>query len=220
MGNTQSNLDEIDSADEHEIQMTQLRRRRDLLLLQIEVNQLAQTAATSNVLMTTAEPSALSSTNGASNVQMTTAAQSAHSSIDDPNATVPTNNPSASVRVMETESQITQLEQNALNVRQQMETMLGRLERLRATEANHTNCATPSASTTEASTSAVTSDNEVRCFNCSRFGHYQSACPRPRRPDGSCFRCGQLGHIYRDCPERQSTTNAQTDDNGDEENWD
>lgn len=44
----------------------------------------------------------------------------------------------------------------------------------------------------------------IRCYNCSRYGHYQTACPVPKRPDGSCFRCGQLEHVYCDCPSRQS----------------
>lgn len=58
----------------------------------------------------------------------------------------------------------------------------------------------------------VTTD-APRCYNCSRFGHYQSQCPQPRRPEGSCFRCGQLNHVYRNCPNRPSRTAAAVEDN-------
>lgn len=51
-------------------------------------------------------------------------------------------------------------------------------------------------------------DTSVRCFNCSQFGHYQSACPKPKRPDGSCFKCGELTHVYRNCPHRVNAANA------------
>ncbi|XP_041787908.1 uncharacterized protein LOC121603302 [Anopheles merus] len=49
------------------------------------------------------------------------------------------------------------------------------------------------------------SQQPVRCFNCSRFGHLQSACSKPKRPPGGCFRCFQTGHVYRNCPERRAT---------------
>lgn len=59
------------------------------------------------------------------------------------------------------------------------------------------NNAMPAAAATDA-----TNDTSIRCFNCSRFGHYQSACPKPKRPENSCFRCGKLDHVYKNCPNR------------------
>uniref|UniRef100_A0A182S081 CCHC-type domain-containing protein n=1 Tax=Anopheles funestus TaxID=62324 RepID=A0A182S081_ANOFN len=48
----------------------------------------------------------------------------------------------------------------------------------------------------------------IRCYNCSKYGHYQSSCPSPRRPTGSCFACHEMGHINRNCPRRISSTSA------------
>ncbi|KAI8114805.1 Gag polyprotein [Lucilia cuprina] len=33
---------------------------------------------------------------------------------------------------------------------------------------------------------------EVRCFNCSQFGHFRNQCSKPLRVKGSCFKCGEL----------------------------
>lgn len=45
----------------------------------------------------------------------------------------------------------------------------------------------------------VKDDTVIRCYNCSRTNHYQSACPFPQRPSGSCFRCWEHGHDHRSC---------------------
>lgn len=54
------------------------------------------------------------------------------------------------------------------------------------------------------------SDQSVRCYNCSQFGHYKGQCPKPLRPDGSCFKCGEMTHVYRNCPQRKMTQTAAT----------
>ncbi|XP_036320344.1 uncharacterized protein LOC118734759 [Rhagoletis pomonella] len=59
-------------------------------------------------------------------------------------------------------------------------------------------------SRTEAKSTVTEDLSTVRCFNCSRFGHYQSSCPKPQRPVGSCFICHQLGHMHRNCPKKKS----------------
>lgn len=241
MGNTQSGTNRMVSSEEHEAQMMQLRRERDLLLLQREVHELRgnmrSTSATTSQneissadsdddLYENAEQVAIEQSNSEVNT-------STHSSADIANVSVTTaaadatvaNNTSISERERELLSQITQMEQQVVDLRQQIEAMVMRVERLRVAEANRVNSATNSSVTTAASTSAVTSAidmSEVRCFNCSGFGHYQSMCSRPRRPMGSCFRCGQGGHIYRNCPDRPSTSamNVQANVSEEEENWD
>ncbi|XP_067644501.1 uncharacterized protein [Eurosta solidaginis] len=62
------------------------------------------------------------------------------------------------------------------------------------------NVVPPAKSESPSSTSAPSADTSVRCFNCSRFWHYQSACPKPKRLDGSCFRYGRLDHVYKNFP--------------------
>lgn len=251
MGNTQSHADAIDSADEHEARMVRLERERDLLQLQIEVNELNQAAAissvvtsaapsahqtdaTTNTSVPTATSSAHNQTSDASSVLVTTAALGAQQTDATANTSATTAGPSAQqtevnpnvptttadTRIAELNAQISRMECEARFLRRQIEEMVVRFERLLEIESNRTRANT--VSTTDASTPAATSVSEdIRCFNCSRFGHYQSACPRPRRPEGSCFRCGELGHMHRDCPERQPTSaaDAQADDS-EEENWD
>ncbi|KAI8122067.1 hypothetical protein CVS40_7040 [Lucilia cuprina] len=46
--------------------------------------------------------------------------------------------------------------------------------------------------------------SDVRCFNYSQFGHFQSTCPKPPRPPGSCFTCHKMGHYNKDCPDRKN----------------
>ena len=36
------------------------------------------------------------------------------------------------------------------------------------------------------------------CFNCSKFGHFRSACSKPLRLVGSCFNCHQMGHTHKE----------------------
>ncbi|XP_040168893.1 uncharacterized protein LOC120903494 [Anopheles arabiensis] len=60
------------------------------------------------------------------------------------------------------------------------------------------------------------SQEPIRCFNCSRFGHLQNACPRPKRPPGGCFRCFQTGHVYRNCPERRANATVEGNTSSDE----
>lgn len=51
-----------------------------------------------------------------------------------------------------------------------------------------------------ATPTAVVDPRGDRCFNCQRFGHFQSLCPYDLRPVGSCFKCWKLGHDRKQCP--------------------
>jgi hypothetical protein len=46
---------------------------------------------------------------------------------------------------------------------------------------------------------APPSEAEIRCYNCSAFGHRSRDCPEPQR-DQTCYACGQSGHVSRECP--------------------
>jgi hypothetical protein len=46
----------------------------------------------------------------------------------------------------------------------------------------------------------------IRCFNCSKYGHYASSCTAQKRAKGSCFRCGSLQHMLKDCTQQPVTS--------------
>lgn len=39
----------------------------------------------------------------------------------------------------------------------------------------------------------------VRCHNCSRFGHFKTSCPYEERPRNVCFRCWSPNHSHLEC---------------------
>lgn len=47
--------------------------------------------------------------------------------------------------------------------------------------------------------SSARPQQEVRCFHCNIYGHYSSACTKPKREIGSCFTYGKHGHAFREC---------------------
>lgn len=53
--------------------------------------------------------------------------------------------------------------------------------------------------------------DQIRCFNCSKLGHFSSECPKEKRPIGSCFNCASLEHVYRNCPSRKQVGAATSD---------
>ncbi|XP_049277966.1 uncharacterized protein LOC125761133 [Anopheles funestus] len=61
------------------------------------------------------------------------------------------------------------------------------------------------------STSRGATQNIIRCYNCSEFGHLKSACSRPNRPPGACFTCFQMGHNYKNCPKKVANAAAHPD---------
>ncbi|XP_036339955.1 uncharacterized protein LOC118749262 [Rhagoletis pomonella] len=50
---------------------------------------------------------------------------------------------------------------------------------------------------------AIKQEN-VRCFNCFAYGHFQSACTAPRRHPNACFVCNEVGHTRFDCPKKKT----------------
>ncbi|XP_049288940.1 uncharacterized protein LOC125766888 [Anopheles funestus] len=61
------------------------------------------------------------------------------------------------------------------------------------------------------STNRGATQNIIRCYNCSEFGHLKSACSRPNRPPGACFTCFQMGHNYKNCPKKVANAAAHPD---------
>lgn len=69
-------------------------------------------------------------------------------------------------------------------------------------------------------------ETEMKCFNCSRTGHYQTKCPYEKRPQNVCFNCWMPGHRHTECtnakrvqkkisdvaPPRSTTVAAHVDD--------
>lgn len=52
-------------------------------------------------------------------------------------------------------------------------------------------------------TNTAGNPDEVRCYNCSRNGHYKNSCPYELRPMGVCYKCWQPGHISSACQNRK-----------------
>lgn len=40
----------------------------------------------------------------------------------------------------------------------------------------------------------------IRCWNFSRYGHYQSTCLEQKRNKEGCFICNKIGHFHQKCP--------------------
>lgn len=72
--------------------------------------------------------------------------------------------------------------------------------------ANETEAMSNTAATRPNSSNEVNMQ-EVQCFNCFEFGHYNRWCTKPRRPKDACFICWELGHDRRSCPQKQSQQN-------------
>lgn len=246
MGNQQSN-EKTGPSDEYEMLMMRLQRERDLLLLQSEVNRLRETVRNTSANASHRDVStensddddSFASTTAAAtsarsllNTPMPTANTSAHTPTDPTHAVTTTADPSAHVLTdaintaieRELQVQVTRMQQQADALRQTIEMLQIRVVQLSEAEqrASSARAQVPPPTTTSTAapsmSTSATGMNDIRCFNCSRFGHMQSLCPLPRRPDGSCFRCGLLGHMHRDCPDRQGPPPPQIDET-EEEIW-
>ncbi|XP_041771724.1 uncharacterized protein LOC121593455 [Anopheles merus] len=94
---------------------------------------------------------------------------------------------------------------------EELQQMLKKYEMIRPQKNSVQRVNIASSSTSPRNVSVVKNKNaieEIRCYNCSKIGHYQSSCPSPRRPAGSCFLCHQMGHSYQNCPNRVKNTSA------------
>lgn len=78
--------------------------------------------------------------------------------------------------------------------------------------------AVPVSAGSNASASGVDLSN-VRCYNCLRYGHYQSQCTEAKRPANACFICSEVGHTRHDCPKKKPKPEAvaTVSDNWDED---
>lgn len=52
---------------------------------------------------------------------------------------------------------------------------------------------------------------DIRCFNCSKFGHMASKCSEKKRTPNSCFGCGATDHMINACPKRKVAAIRTTD---------
>lgn len=64
----------------------------------------------------------------------------------------------------------------------------------------NTAAARPVIATHATAAPAATDMTTIRCFNCTKLGHYQSQCPHEKRNPKSCFKCWGMGHGHHDCP--------------------
>lgn len=55
------------------------------------------------------------------------------------------------------------------------------------------------ASSSASSVSSAADNNERKCWNCDREGHFAAQCRQPRRKH--CYRCGRPNVITRNCPQ-------------------
>lgn len=99
------------------------------------------------------------------------------------------------------------------------------------TVANTVNISRPAANTsvaTNANTNVSGIDmTTIRCFNCFKWGHFQSSCTAPKRPPNACFVCNEAGHVKSQCPRRAqppnqmpAATNQLSAVDGIDEDWD
>ncbi|KAG0425812.1 hypothetical protein HPB47_027044 [Ixodes persulcatus] len=61
--------------------------------------------------------------------------------------------------------------------------------------------------TTRAPRKRFNKTGEPLCFNCSTYGHFSAACPKPQRKP-RCTNCGKSGHETKDCFHKRNSTNT------------